>query len=283
MSSILFQAQNQSQNRKSSRVTVHPYIYSRTSLTVTIGVYCDEPAPVDADAVVIFTHPDLSFPQEVYVPIRKGMLDSGIRTTKPLLQPIPVTTMRFYRYAEPYIDAFEINGVEVDYFEAGEKGLCPTMTFNLTLRAALAPGEILLDKYINPFHFGYINLDPVDELSNSELDILSPLAGSMTSNSYVKSVEINRAEVLQSAPSVLSVLVSYSPATDLSSFYATPRCILKADTNGEVLFDDYGPGIYEKSRLLRMQFGNPQFGNYIHAGVSIFDVEIAVVDIVTYF
>lgn len=284
MSSLLFHAQNKP-GGPPPKVVVHPYIYSRTASTITIGVYCESPAPENDTATgdITFTHlgignnPPLIDMRRFQVPIIKGLRDSGSRA-------VITTGASYLSTTDLYTNTpIGIGAFGTNLYEAGAKDVCPTMLFNVGFHVDLSSSSQLpKGKYFNPFSAGHLSLDPSNVLfESSDVGDVSGLIGPQSSYAATKSVEISRAAALQVLSSKLNLLSDFTVNTNLLSYDGYAQYLLRADGINEQLqsatngFSHMKPGF-------TTTFGSPLLGDYIHMGVSIFDLQIYAEEINTY-
>lgn len=254
------------------KIVVHPYIYSRTASEVTIGVYCEEPAPVDDTADVVLGHTDGSttYLFSGSVPIVKGLRDSGQRVVaKVNTQAIP--TLDLYRNTTTGSIRFRSS-----YYKAGAKDVCPTMQLLLSLNV-MTSSDLIINQgvYFNPFGTGEVafvygnNFHPV--LVPSELDDVPYLGPGYGAFLYEKTVEVDRATALSVLPGEINLNASFHVDTNASDYYGQATYALLADGIRETLGSfPLRPYMTPANPDLSAKFGSPTLGDYIHAGVSFF-------------
>lgn len=275
MGSLFFQSHNLPLGVK-PKVTVHPYIYSRTTTEVTVGVYCEEPAPVSDTATVRMQFPGSSvYPFQV--PITKGLRDSGLRATIKIDTSGVQTRVLYKNFL---VISMTFGSAE---YQAGARSVCPTLTFNLSIYMDISSGsQVPVGKYLNPFGSGTVMLDPSDLLfESSDLDDIPPLTSKVGSCVAHKAVEISRARALLVPTTNLNTRMDFYAETNLINYNGYFQYLLKADLTEEKIGAVYG-GFGNALPNLNKTFGSPTLGEYIHAGVSVFHIDAIAEEIGTY-
>lgn len=268
--SLFFRSQNRPHGA-SPRVVVHPYLYTRTGTNIQVGVYCEEPAPETAAAIVEVRYATTS--RFVRVPITKGMRDSGQRATAGITTS-STATVDFYKSTTVTVRGIE-NSV---LFEPGPQDLCPTLLFRIHLSASSSVTIPLAgNEYYDGFDGGNVMLRPITPLlESSSVSGVCVLRAGQDTASFDAEVEIARASTLLQSNSVLAISAesqpSYTPAM-CTWFHASH---LKADALAEVVETKYN---YDSPSFFSVSLGAPTLGEYIKAGVSVFDVELLIGDV----
>lgn len=272
MSSLLFQSQNVPP--VSNKVILYPYIFLRNNGGIRIGLCCDEPAPEDDVAVVRFSHPEYPESFDTTVRIRKGMRETTI-TGSIQENLIWIPTLRLYRDAE-----LRIVSCGTDSYRFGPKRPCPSVTFDLNLGIEMASEEYWYGS-ISPFEAGSIELEPTNMLfSSTDLSDVESLSGPQSSYSYYNTVKISRAAALAQLSPELNLKSHFGSLIQGVKCRGNMRYTLAADVTRDLLVDDSAEIFSDTTSQLLKVFGAPDLGEYIHAGVSVFTIDIKAENIV---